>query len=186
VTSRPLQVGVAELRRRLGTRRPIERQVALDGLGISTAAVPHDADVGVRLVVESISNGVVVEGEVTAPWVGECRRCLRAVEGAVQAEVREVFEESPIEGETYPLHDDTIDLEPLVRDAVLLALPLAPLCEQGCPGPAPETFPTGPDPSGPGPGGDEGPERDPRWAALDELRLERSDEGGGDENSAGG
>ena len=51
---------------------------------------------------------------------------------------------TPTEGETYPLDGEQVDLEPLVRDAVLLALPLAPLCADDCPGPAPEAFPTGP------------------------------------------
>ena len=41
--------------------------------------------------------------------------------------VDELFETHPLEGETYKLDDDVIDLEPMVRDASLLELPLAPL-----------------------------------------------------------
>ena len=76
----------------------------------------------------------------SAPWTGECRRCLGDAHGIARAEVREIFEARPTEGETYPLTGDHIDLEPLVRDAVLLSLPLAPLCSEGCLGPAPETL----------------------------------------------
>jgi uncharacterized protein len=70
-------------------------------------------------------------------------------------------------GETWPLTSDEIDLEPVVREAVLLALPLAPLCDEGCLGPAPERFPATVE------DGDvaEEPPRDPRWAALDQLDL---------------
>jgi uncharacterized protein len=189
VKARPLLVGVAEVRRRLGTRRPIERRALLEGLQISASEVPFggdgsdpdvaDANVAVTVVLESISNGIVVDGQVTAAWRGACRRCLETVEGTLRAPVREVFEVSPTEGETYPLEGDTIDLEPMVRDAVLLALPLAPLCESGCRGPAPEAFPTGAVAPGDEGEGDEGGGRDPRWAALDDLRLEPPDDPGG-------
>ena len=91
------------------------------------------------------------------------------------AEVREVFEPRPVEGETYPLADDTVDLEPMVRDAVLLALPLAPLCGDDCLGPAPDVFPAVVEGDGPVDDGDREaaePPADPRWAALDELRFD--------------
>jgi uncharacterized protein len=170
VTKRPLLIGVADLRCRLGERRRVERQVALDGLALSTAVVPDGVEIDVDLELESISNAVVVEGTVSVPWEGECRRCLRTVQGVVEAQVREIFETSPTEGETYRLDDDTIDLEPMIRDVVLLTMPLAPLCTDECRGPAPEAFPTGP-------GTEAGRPPDPRWAALDELRF---DQGGDD------
>src|SRR5256885_950634 len=82
-------------------------------------------------------HAVSVKGEVTAPWRGDCRRCLRAVEGELTARVEEIFDVHPIEGETYPLEGERVTLEPMVRDAALLALPLAPLCDEACPGPEP-------------------------------------------------
>lgn len=164
--ARPLQVGVAELLRRPGTRRPFTRSVSLPGLAISTASVPDDAKVDVELELESLSHAIVATGRVGAPWVGACRRCLAEVRGRADAELREIFEPHPTEGETYPLSgDDTVDLEPMVRDAVLLALPLAPLCRDDCAGPAPDAFPTGPV-------AEPHEARDPRWAALDELRFD--------------
>jgi uncharacterized protein len=161
-------VGVAELRRRLGTRKPFHAAVPLEGLSISTAEVPDGGDVDVDVVLESISNGLVVEGWVRAPWRGECRRCLEPIEGEVEAQVKEVFERDPTEGETYLLGDDEVDLEPMVRDAVLLALPLAPLCRADCPGPAPDAFPTG--------RADDAAAEDPRAAALREERWSALDE----------
>jgi uncharacterized protein len=169
VGTRPLLVGVTDLLRRLGTRRPVQRAVRLDDLAVSTAAVTAGADVVVDLELESISNGVSATGTVTVPWTGACRRCLEPVTGTAVTDVQEIFDRHPVEGETYPLTGDMIDLEPLVHDAVLLALPLAPLCEAGCRGPEPDEFPAtveGEDAT------DDEPPPDPRWAALDQLRFE--------------
>lgn len=171
-----LVVGVADLLRRPGTRRAERFPVVLDGLAISTARVPDGADLEVDLVLESQSASIVVAGTVAAPWVGPCRRCLEDASGTARAEVREIFENRPTEGETYPLHGEQIDLEPLVRDAVLLALPLAPLCSEDCRGPAPGSAVVGTsdDPATVADDDDEvaGLPADPRWAALDELRFE--------------
>ncbi len=116
-------------------------------------------------VLESIPEGIVVDGAVVVPWVGECRRCLTELEGSLTTELREVFEVRPTEGDTWPLHGDELDLAPMLRDTVLLALPLAPLCSQDCLGPAPELFPTVA-----GTEAEAEPIRDPRWSALDQLR----------------
>jgi uncharacterized protein len=162
--NRPLDVGVSELLRRPGTQREFELVAELEGLRISTAAVPGGAEVRGRFTIEAMTDrAVTVKGDVTAPWTGECRRCLREIDGSLTARVEEIFETRPVEGETYPLENERVDLEPLVRDAVLLALPLAPLCEDTCAGPEPEGHPIG---SGHEDGGD------PRWAALRELKFE--------------
>lgn len=165
-----LRVGVADLRRHPGTRRRWRGTASLDGLAVSASRVPPGGELEVVVELEAISHGLVVDGIVRVPWEGECRRCLGSVRGLVEARVREVFEDRPTEGETYPLGVEEVDLTPMVRDAVLLALPLAPLCSSACSGPAPESFPTGP---GAGP---ERPPADPRWAALDELRFGDEDE----------
>ena len=171
----PLRLGVAELLRHPGLRREVQRTAVLDGLATSTARVVAGAPVELDLVVEAIGADVVVEGTVSAPWEAECRRCLELVEGRLAADVREVFERHPTEGETYPLEDDEIDLEPLAREAVLLELPLAPLCGPTCLGPAPEAFPAivegAPVEVDADDDGGEAPP-DPRWAALDQLRFD--------------
>lgn len=167
-----LLVPVTEVRRHLGTRAPVERSLPAHGLALSDVAVPDGADIGFVGTIESISEGIVLTGDVTVPWVGACRRCLRAVEGVAVADVREVYETHPTDGETWPLVEDQIDLGPLLHDTALLALPLAPLCAEDCPGPAPEAFPTGPASEDGDEGDDEEPPRDPRWAALDDLTFE--------------
>lgn len=154
----------------------------MSGLSISTAAVPDDASIDLDLELEALSDGLVATGTIAAPWEGECRRCLRPVTGRAEVSVREIFQDRPVEGETYPVGADLVDLEPMVRDAVLLALPLAPLCDADCRGPAPETFPAllegGDGGDGAADGADEdrpGPIADPRWAALAELDFEPED-----------
>jgi uncharacterized protein len=140
--------------------------------------------VELALDVEAQGRQVMVHGHFTFEWEGACRRCLEPTRQVETAEVQEVFEPSPVEGETWLLDGDHIDLAPVVRQAASLALPLAPLCRPDCPGPDPEHYPaTG---AGPGAGdtagagregnqsGDPaGPARDPRWAALDELRFDQ-------------
>jgi len=161
-----LHVGIAQLRRHPGTRRPWVGTVHLEDLVVSASRVPATAELVVEVELEAIPHGLVVEGVVRVPWEGECRRCLQPVTGIAEARVREVFEQRPTEGETYPLGVDTVDLTPMVRDAALLALPLAPLCTSACRGPAPESFPTGPAAES------DRPAVDPRWAALEGLRFD--------------
>jgi uncharacterized protein len=170
--SGPLRIPVAELRRRPGNRSTVERTVPVGGLGVGSASTPTDAEAQVVLHLESQSDGVTVKGEVRAPWTGECRRCLEPTGGELSAEVTEVFSDHPDGAELLAFDGDAIDLSETVRDAVVLALPLAPLCRSDCPGPEPDSFPVRIE-------GEAGLERsDPRWAALDELRFDRDpDEG---------
>jgi uncharacterized protein len=164
VTAPPLLVGVADIRRHPGSRLEVDRHVPGRDLGPLTlldTRVPEDGDITVDLVLESIPDGIVATGVIEAPYEATCRRCLESVEGSVRQDVREIFATSPVEGETYPLGQDEVDLEPLVREQVLLSLPAAPLCSEDCKGPVPEAFEEG----------DPEPEPDPRWAALDDLDL---------------
>lgn len=178
-TRRALLVDAGEALRHPGTRRPLHRDVVLDDLGLSSAQVPEAGVIVLDLELEAVGADVVVTGTVRAPWEGACRRCLDPVTGTLELDVREIFERRPTEGQTYPIEDeDHLDLEPLVREAVLLALPLSPLCSETCAGPDPDRFPAAVEGEGP----DEGesavapaePPRDPRWAALDQLRPDPS------------
>ena len=157
---------MADLLEHPGTRRELHDAVELGGLGTSAAQVPEGGEVRVDLVLEAIGGGALTAtGTIGAPWRGDCRRCLEPVEGSAEVDVREVFEPHPTEGETYPLGGEQIDLEPMVRDAVLLAMPLAPLCATTCVGPAPDAFPTGPAAA-------EERAPDPRWEALSDLEFD--------------
>ena len=166
----PFVVTVTALRRRAGTRRPVQLDGPLPGLSITGSAVPDDAPVRAELVLEGLQgDAVLATGTVTAPWEGACRRCLGTASGALTVEVRELFESASDQEETYPLQGDRVDLEPLVRDAVLLELPQAPLCSEECRGLCPTC---GANRNEGGCTCDTTP-RDPRWAALDELKEQR-------------
>lgn len=172
-----LTVGVADVLRRPGSRREISAEVPSGGITVGDVDVPTGAIIHADLALEALSDGLVVTGRVRAPWTGPCRRCLEAVTGEVDVDVREIFERTPVEGETWPLDGDHVDLAPLVREAVVLALPLAPLCRADCAGPDPEHFPARPPEPGEPPDSGEAADveapRDPRWAKLDEFRFDR-------------
>lgn len=161
-----LRIGVADLRRRPGNRRHVQRTVPVGHVVVTTASVPPPGEAELDVVMESLSDGVTVTGVLRVPWTGECRRCLEPTAGVVEAEIAEVFKDRPDEGETHAIGHDAVDLGPVVHDAAVLALPLAPLCRPDCPGPDPSGFPVQTA------SGETAPPADPRWAALSELRFD--------------
>jgi uncharacterized protein len=164
-TSNDFRVGVADLLRNLGHLRAVELRGPLSDIAVTGSAVT--GDVVADLDLQSLAGGAILaSGTVTAEWSGECRRCLGPAAGRVTADVRELFEPGSDEEETYALQGDEIDVEPLVRDAVLLELPLAPLCREACRGLCPVCGANRTDNDC----GHERDDRDPRWAALDQLK----------------
>jgi len=171
----PLVVHVVQLRRAHGTtvRRRQRAPLDLEALAPATLAdsrVPDGAEADCDLCLESFDGGVMVTGIIRAPWVGVCRRCTAAVEGELHISLKERYCDPPTRGEpedeeAYPIVDDVIDLGPMVHEAILGELPLAPLCREDCRGLCPLC------------GIDRNEEscdcvapRDPRWASLDVLR----------------
>jgi uncharacterized protein len=135
-------VPITALRRATGTQRHERRHGPLGELCVAETKVSATAEVDVDVVLSAIDGGIEVAGSVASDWEAECRRCLRPVGGRVEADVRELYRPA-VEGqaddeETYPLGADHLDLAPLARDALLLALPLAPLCREDCPGLCPD------------------------------------------------
>ncbi len=163
MTRPPLLVPTGELFRHPGARQRVTLVGPLPGVALSTARLTGP-DVVADLVLEAQAGAVIVSGTVTGRWEGECRRCLEPTGGDLVVDLREVFEADPVEGETYPLARDDVDLEPVLREALALALPLAPLCGDDCAGPDPESHPVITE--------DPTPAADPRWAALNSLRFD--------------
>jgi uncharacterized protein len=170
----PFAVPRGELFRHAGVRHDVTLAGRVPDLALSTTRLAADDDVVADLVLEAQGDAVTATGTVSAHWVGECRRCLELIEGEVTIELSEVFEPDPVDGETYPLGRDEVDLGPAVREALALALPLAPLCRDDCTGPDPDTHPitTAPDPAESS--DDEPVPADPRWAALDALHFDNN------------
>jgi uncharacterized protein len=163
-----LRIDVADLLAHAGARRAVSLDALVDGLRGSSAAI--DAPVHVEVSLERVSDGIVVRGAVTGHWRAECSVCLLDIGQDLTVHVDELFEPAPIEGETYPLDGHELDLEQLVRDALLLELPLAPHCPEPCSAqPVPGVHPGDREPSSATEHTDE--RRDPRWAPLAELEL---------------
>lgn len=164
------------LRGRGGTAR--EQGTLRPGrVGLSTARLTGE-DAHYDLTLEAEGGRIHLTGTVRAAWEGECRRCLGPVEDELEITVAETFEANPVEGETWPIDDGEIDLTVPLTQALVLGLPIAPLCDPDCEGPDPERYPTAPETD------DEdepGPVTDPRWAALEGLQLDDQPESGDDD-----
>lgn len=119
---------------------PTPSRIGLDLIGIEA-----DAPLALDLRVESVSEGVLVTGTVSAPTAGECARCLTPVTGDVEIDLTELFaypdsttDETTDADEVGRVVDDTVDLEQPIIDAVGLALPFVPLCGPDCAGLCPD------------------------------------------------
>jgi uncharacterized protein len=112
--------------------------VVSDELRITDAWVPGDAEVSFEGWVESTIGGMTLAGTVVATFEGVCRRCLETAVGTVTAEVRELCRDDADPDDGYRAGPETLDLEPIVHDACILELPLAPLCSPQCRGLCPD------------------------------------------------
>ena len=178
----PLVLDTRELGRRPGSQRELSRTVpAPADLGIEVLHVPEGSPVELDLRLEAVMEGVLVTGTAHAPLAGECVRCLEPVTASkwqgvtVNFQELYVYEDHALPGaeddEVSMLQDDLVDLEPLLRDAVVLALPFQPLCQDDCPGLCPECgvrLIDEPDHAHEAP-------IDPRWAALTKLEQDPTD-----------
>lgn len=136
----PLVLDVIELGRRPGAMRQLRRTVAAPGdLGTDVIGVPTGSDIELDLRLESVMEGVLVSGTARATATGECVRCLDPVELPLDPPFQELFAYPGRAGEDeYELQGDLIDLEPVLRDAVVPALPFQPVCAEDCPGLCPQ------------------------------------------------
>ena len=124
-------MNVSDLLRRPGSTREVHLEVPFTGLENLSARVDADQPITLDLRLESLSAAIVASGRVRGRWSAVCSRCLTPLEQVFDLKLREVFEEDPIEDETYPLRNDEIDLEQPVRDLVVPDLPIVPLCDPG-------------------------------------------------------
>ena len=169
-----------DLGRRPGAMREVQRRfLAPAAIGLDIVRVPEGSSVVLDLRMESVTEGVLVTGTVTAATQGECGRCLDEISDEIVADVCELFayrasvtDETADQDEVHRIEDDLIDLNAVVRDAVVLGLPLSPLCRPDCAGLCPDC----------GERLDDLPEGhahetiDPRWAALAAFAEPSADE----------
>ncbi|MET7740676.1 YceD family protein [Streptomyces sp. NPDC005385] len=148
----PLVFDTHELGRRPGALQRLNRTIdAPQDLGIQgVIGVPEGAPVELDLRLESVMEGVLVTGTARASAKGECVRCLEPLEQVLEAGFQEMFsypdaddrgrpkaepaDDAEDDEDTLFLEDGLFDLEPVLRDAVVLALPMQPVCQDDCPG----------------------------------------------------
>jgi DUF177 domain-containing protein len=167
----PLVFDVRALGRQPGFSRVERRTVAAPaGFGVELVGVNEGADVELDIRLEAVMEGVLVSGTARAPLTGECARCLDPLTSMIEVEFQELFSylavhagDGEVTEEDHHLDGDLLDLEPVCRDALVLALPLSPLCSGDCPGLCAEC---GARLADVGPGHGHGDGADPRWAAL--------------------
>ena len=185
----PLVLDTRELGRRPGSQRRMTFSApAPADLGIEVLRVPEGSTIDFELRLEAVMEGVLVTGTAQAELVGECVRCLEEIHDEVVADFQELFvyEESDTaaseeDEDLGRLEGDLLDLEPVLRDAVVLALPFQPLCQEDCPGLCVECGVRLAD----APGHQHGDRIDPRWAALQALGDQRGAGPGARDGSTG-
>ena len=159
----PFTVPVFDLMHRPGEMREKGLDIVVpEGFGNAVIGVPTGGRLHLDLRMESLHDGILVSADIDGTAVGECGRCLIHVELPVEVEIQELFAYSHDEAFDYEVQDDTIDLEPVVRDAVVLSLPFQPVCQEDCLGLCPQCGVRLLD----NPGHEHEAPIDPRWAAL--------------------
>ncbi|CAG7621986.1 YceD family protein [Leucobacter soli] len=170
-SSRAYEENVREIINRPGEMRERERGFdAPESFGEALATVPAGERVDLEVRLESVHEGILVSAHVDTTMHAECGRCLEPFTAPFEVDFQELFAYTPSEADEYGVHGDHVNLEPPLRDAVVLALPFQPVCRPDCPGLDPET-------------GDlrdaeaaaESVAVDPRWAALAGFLAEDED-----------
>jgi uncharacterized protein len=148
-----------------------EHVPAPSDLGVALIGVKEGSDVELDLRLEAVHEGILVSGSVIVEVTGECGRCLDPLAYDLEVNVQELFFYEGVElsdeeddEEQRRVEHDLIDLEPVLRDAVVTMLPFQPVCREDCQGLCSicgvrlEDEP-----------GHHHEDLDPRWAALAEL-----------------
>ncbi|WP_407671386.1 YceD family protein [Paeniglutamicibacter cryotolerans] len=167
-----------DLGRSPGSMTILDEQVAAPAeLGVALVGVQEGSEIDLDLRFEAVHEGILVSGVATVEINGECGRCLESIAYDLDADIQELFyyeginlPEDDEEDDQCRVIDDHIDLEPVLRDAVVTALPFQPVCKEDCAGLCSEC----------GMNLNEDPEHhhevlDPRWAALAGLSDNAAD-----------
>jgi uncharacterized protein len=162
----PYLVNIAEVMRRAGSLQHVHLDEPVSSIIDGDPRLDPAAVIAVDLQLESLTDGIVVHGTIDVPWTDTCRRCLNTASGVAHSDIDELYQQVVTNPDAFPIVGDQLDLAPMVRDAVLLDTPQAPLCRADCAGLCPtcgidrnEATCSCAEPPG-----------DPRWSQLDGLR----------------
>lgn len=161
-----LVLNTHDLGRGAGSMTTVDTVVdAPEGLGTDVIGVPPASPIRLDLRLEAVVEGVLVTGTAEVDVVGECGRCLERIEDELVIDIQELYVHPGSdfdEEEASRMEGELIDLEPLVRDEVVLELPQQPLCREDCEGLCPTCGANLND----DPGHGHGDAIDPRWGDL--------------------
>jgi uncharacterized protein len=165
----PFRVNLHELPRRAGEMREYKLHfLAPESIGTPLLAIPKGEEVNIDFRAESVSDGVLITGQVRTSAEGECGRCLTPITREIEQDFQELFNyesrkaQEPDEDELFAMDGDFLDLEVPFRDAVILTMPLNPICRPDCRGLCSECG----EPWESLEPGHTHEQRDPRWSGL--------------------
>jgi len=194
--SQVFQFNTHELPRRAGEMKEYQLDLEiLEPVGVPLVAVPAGDVIELDIRLESVAEGILLSADLYAIAKGECIRCLDPVEITVERKIQELYRYEPSndKGGKRKKHSsrtdtsDEIDLDAVdelwldgnemnleipIRDAIVLDLPVNPLCSEACLGLCPDC----------GEKWEKLPEDhaheviDARWAGLAGLDFKNSDE----------
>ena len=138
----PFKVNLHELPRRAGEMKSYHLEFqAPEPIGTPMLAIKAGSNLKIDFKAEAVSDGVLISGRVVSEAEGECGRCLDELREDVDQEFRELFmyesrksEDEEDDDEIFAMDGDLADIETPIRDAVVLAMPLNPLCKPDCQG----------------------------------------------------
>ena len=133
-----LVLDTRELGRQAGAMKVVRASVpAPADLGIDVIGVPPGSPIELDVRLESVVEGVLVTGTAVVALRGECVRCLVEISTHLEVDIQELYvnaDSEATEDEASRLEGDLVDLEPLLRDDVVLDLPFQPVCREDCAG----------------------------------------------------
>jgi len=163
----PFALNVADLLGRDASPRPEVVEASVDW-GIELSRIDPSQPIVADLMLHPVSGGIAVTGRVSFDTEDSCYRCLTVTHTERTATVGALFDGTD-DDESYPLDGHEIDVEQMLRDEMLLSLPLSPSCGDDCPG----VVSSAGNDLNTDPSGDEGGSRSP-FAVLKDL-LEPED-----------
>jgi len=126
-------VSVHDLMHKPGAMRKVELNIVTeDAMANYAIGVAAESKLEIDLKLESVHEGIYVSGEVFGVAQGECGRCLDPINGELEVDFQELFAYSGTSEDDFTVEAEQIDLEQVIRDAVVLSLPFQPVCNEDC------------------------------------------------------
>lgn len=138
----PFRLNLHELPRRAGEMKEYHLAFpAPERIGIPLLGIESGTELDIDLRAEAVDDGVLITGSVESSAVGECGRCLDPINEEIHQSFQELFlyesrtSDNPDDDEEiFVMEGDEADIETPIRDAVILAMPINPLCDEECEG----------------------------------------------------